>query len=193
MIEPKLGGWFQHYPRWVNDPEDAMRYILSEVNLRQDTLHLYGRDIPMPRKTAWVGDASYTYSGKRFDPEPWTPTLRALRQSLRVVEGIDFNTVLLNLYRDGKDSIAEHADDEPELGPSKDDVRVASISFGSERRFVLRSRASGEKWVFNLGAGDLFLMGGKLQQFYVHSVPKTAKPVGPRLNLTFRVVGRSGV
>jgi alkylated DNA repair dioxygenase AlkB len=96
--------------------------------------------------------------------------------------------VLANLYRDGRDSVGFHADDEPELGPSRDDIAIASLSLGAERRFVLKHRRSGARHLFELGHGALLVMTGRTQHHYVHAVPKTERPVQPRLNLTFRVI-----
>jgi alkylated DNA repair dioxygenase AlkB len=185
-MKAKLGGWFEHYLRWVKDSDAVLESLLEETPLRQDTIVIYGREVRMPRLTAWIGDASYTYSGKRFVPGAWTTTLLGLRERLERDFGVHYNSVLVNYYRDGRDSIGEHADDEPELGPSREDVRIASISLGAPRSFVLRSEK--ETFRFELGEGDLFLMGGDLQRRHTHYIPKTKRFVGPRLNLTFRVI-----
>jgi 2OG-Fe(II) oxygenase superfamily len=97
--------------------------------------------------------------------------------------GVDFNSCLANLYRDGSDSMGFHSDDEPELGP---EPIIASISLGARRRFVLRHRVSRERWSWNLGAGDLLVMRNESQRDYAHAVPKTSRRIGPRMNLTFR-------
>jgi alkylated DNA repair dioxygenase AlkB len=96
--------------------------------------------------------------------------------------------VLVNYYRDGRDAMGEHADDEPELGPATNDIRIASVSLGAPRRFVLRHRRTREVRAFALGEGSLLVMGGTTQQHYRHHVPRTRTPVGPRMNLTFRVI-----
>ncbi len=149
-----------------------------------------GTLIPAPRLTSFHGDAGcrHVYSGIAYEPVPFTELLLAIRARLRAATGYDWNSVLANLYRDGADSVGWHADDEPELGPSREDIAIASLSLGAPRRFVLKHRKSGARLAFELGYGALLVMTGRTQQHYVHAVPKTKLPVGPRLNLTFRVI-----
>ena len=139
--------------------------------------------MPTPRLTAWMGDHAYRYSGLTNEPQPWPPALATLRDRLSEELGAPFNSCLANLYRDGSDSMGYHADDEPELGPQP---VIASISLGARRRFALRHRTSRQRWTWELGEGDLLVMSGESQRDYLHAVPKTARPVGPRMNLTFR-------
>jgi alkylated DNA repair dioxygenase AlkB len=101
---------------------------------------------------------------------------------------LELNCVLVNLYRDGCDSVGFHADDEPELGPTRDDVVIASLSLGSLRRFVLKHVRDGRRLCYELGGGSLLCMRGRTQQRWVHALPKTAKPIGPRINLSYRFV-----
>jgi alkylated DNA repair dioxygenase AlkB len=140
-----------------------------------------------PRLTAWYADPglTYSYSGVTHHAVPWTRELRAIKQRAEAATGTTWNSLLLNLYRDGGDSIGFHADDEPELGTNP---VIGSISLGAERKFVLKHPASGEKLVFNLPHGSLLVMGGASQHHWRHGVPKTRKPVGPRINLTFRYI-----
>ena len=140
-----------------------------------------------PRLTAWYADPglTYSYSGVIHQASPWTPELLSVKGRVEAVAGTSWNSLLLNLYRDGQDSIGFHADDEPELGTNP---VVGSISLGAERRFVLKHPASGEKREFLLPHGSLLVMGGASQHHWRHGVPKTRKPVGPRINLTFRYV-----
>jgi alkylated DNA repair dioxygenase AlkB len=169
-----------------------MARLVQTLPLRAETLVLFGQRKTTPRLTSWHGDphARYAYSGRGFEPAPWTDELASLRERLRAATGIRYSGVLANYYRDGSDSMGWHADDERELGPSPDDIRVASISLGAPRRFVLRARDDrSHRLEFPLGHGDLLVMGGTTQRHFVHAVPKTARVVGPRLNLTFRVVG----
>lgn len=142
---------------------------------------------PFPRLTAWYADPglSYSYSGVTHHAVPWTPELLAVKARAEAVAGTTWNSLLLNLYRDGRDSIGFHADDEPELGINP---VIGSISLGAERRFVLKHPASGEKREFALPHGSLLVMSGASQHHWRHGVPKTRKPVGPRINLTFRLV-----
>lgn len=163
--------------------------LLSETPWQQDWITLYGKRHPLPRLTAWYGDAGtiYTYSGITMQPQAWTPTLLALKTALERVAQTAFNSVLLNYYRTGQDSMGWHSDDEPELGPNP---IIASLSLGGTRRFVLRHRCDRtvEKVEFALGHGSLLIMQGTTQHFWQHQVPKTAKPTAPRINLTFRAI-----
>jgi len=170
-------------PGWVVDPEAVFVRLQQETTWEQHTITLFGRTVPTPRLTAWTGDVAYRYSGISNEPQPWTPTLAALRDRLVAELGSPFNSCLANLYRDGTDSMGEHSDDEPELGPRP---TIASVSLGARRRFVLRHRATGQRWSYDLGAGDLLVMRAESQSDYRHAVPKTRRPVGPRMNLTFR-------
>jgi alkylated DNA repair dioxygenase AlkB len=142
---------------------------------------------PFPRLTAWYADPglTYSYSGVTHRAIPWTPELLAVKLRAEAVADTTWNSLLLNLYRDGRDSIGFHADDEPELGTNP---VIGSISLGAERRFILKHPASGEKLEFALPHGSLLVMGGTSQHHWRHGVPKSAKPVGPRINLTFRYI-----
>ncbi|GAB5541235.1 MAG: alpha-ketoglutarate-dependent dioxygenase AlkB [Sandaracinaceae bacterium] len=191
MTETRFGdGWVRLREGFVPDHAALMETLRATLPLRAETLVLFGREVTTPRLTSWHGDPGcvYRYSGRRFAPAPWTDALAALRARLREACGVDFNSVLANYYRDGADSMGAHADDEPELGPSPADVRIASISLGARRRFLLRPRAGGASIPYSLGEGSLLEMGGTLQRTHTHRVPKTKREVGPRLNLTFRVI-----
>jgi alkylated DNA repair dioxygenase AlkB len=184
------GGWIELVPGFVPDHERVMANLVAELPLRQEEVHIAGKRVLTPRLTSWHGDPEsvYRYSGRTFVPAPWTDELTAIRDALVRVTGVRFDSVLANYYRDGRDGMGAHSDDEPELGPSPEDVRIASVSLGARRRFVLRHKRRDETHELSLGEGDLLVMGGTLQRFYKHHVPKTAKPVGPRLNLTYRVI-----
>jgi alkylated DNA repair dioxygenase AlkB len=140
---------------------------------------------PFPRLTAWYADAglTYSYSGVTHQALPWTESLTEVRRLVQEAAATPFNSVLLNFYRDGQDSIGYHTDAEPELGVNP---AIASISLGSVRQFVLKHIKSGEKLKYVLAHGSLLLMGGTCQHHWVHGVPKTKAVVGPRINLTFR-------
>jgi alkylated DNA repair dioxygenase AlkB len=146
---------------------------------------------PFPRLTAWYADSglTYSYSGVTHQAVPWTPELLVVKQRAAAAAGTTWNSLLLNLYRDGRDSIGFHADDEPELGINP---VIGSISLGAERRFVLKHPASGESLEFNLPNGSLLVMGGTTQHHWRHGVPKTRRPVGPRINMTFRFIRFTG-
>lgn len=152
---------------------------------QQRTIAMFGRDIPEPRLTSWHGDpqARYCYSGRDNDPLPWTPALQRLREALQQV-GVPSNSVLANLYRDGADHMGWHADDEPELDPL-----IGSLSLGAVRRMQFRPRPRGPiALTLDLTPGSLLVMAGGTQINYHHRIPATRRPVGPRINLTFRTI-----
>ena len=178
-------GCVDYRPGWVPDHLALLDRLTAEITWEQLTITLFGRTVPTPRLTAWMGEAAYTYSGVVNQPGPWPEALAVLRRRLSAELGVDLNSCLANLYRDGSDSMGFHSDDEPELGP---EPTIASVSLGARRRFVLRHRTTRERWTWDLGAGDLLVMRDESQRDYAHAVPKTAHPVGPRMNLTFRTV-----
>jgi alkylated DNA repair dioxygenase AlkB len=184
------GAWVTFEADFVPEHQALMASLLATLPLRQESIVLFGRTVAMPRLTSWHGDpgSTYAYSGRVFAPAPWTPELALLRDRLVLREDCPFNSVLVNHYRDGSDSMGEHADDEPELGPSVDDVRIASVSLGAMRRFVLRHRRTRKVHPFHLGGGSLLVMGGTTQRFFRHHLPRTRSAVEPRMNLTFRVI-----
>jgi len=164
--------------------------LLTNTQWGQGEIKLYGRVYSEPRLTAWHGDEGkrYSYSGLTLHPLPWTETLLAIKTRVDEAAGVTFNSVLLNLYRDGRDSNGWHQDNEPELGRNP---VIASVSFGAARRFQMRhkQRADLPRLDIDLEHGSLLLMAGPTQHFWQHQIPKTAKPVGQRINLTFRVIG----
>ena len=177
------GGWIRYWENFL-PPADAERHfdvLRRDVRWEQFRNHLW----TFPRLTAFVADAgvAYRYSGVTHTGAGWPPALREIRDAVEQRSGAQFNGVLLNLYRDGSDSMGRHYDAEPELGRNP---LVASVSLGAVRRFVLRHRADGDKRVIDLASGSLLLMGGTLQHHWTHELPKTARPVGERINLTFR-------
>jgi hypothetical protein len=162
------------------------------IALRQNIAwkHESGRfNRPFPRLTAQYGDAgvSYKYSGVVFPCLPWTEDLARIRKLVETAADAPFNSVLLNFYRGGSDSMGFHSDDEPELGLNP---IVPSISLGAVRRFVLRHKKSRKKIEYQLAHGSLLIMGGTIQHFWAHMIPKTKQPVGERINLTFRNILR---
>jgi alkylated DNA repair dioxygenase AlkB len=164
---------------------EVMQRLLEETAWREETVVVYGKRHLQPRLTAWHGDAAYTYSGLRLAPVPFTPLLQVIRAAVEQATGHRFNSVLLNYYRNERDSMGMHSDDEPELGP---EPAIASLSFGATRTFVLRHKASKRAVRLSLEAGSLLLMAGKLQQNWLHGINKLTRPTGPRLNLTFRFI-----
>jgi len=171
--------------------EEAGRYfnvLHDEVEWKQEEAFLFGKRQPIPRLTAWFGDnqRTYTYSGIKMTPTPWTEVLAEIRDRTAMVAETKFNSVLLNLYRDGQDSVGWHADNESELGPAP---TIGSVSLGETRRFHFRHiHGSQETVSVELHHGDVVVMRGSTQQIWQHQVPKTQRTVGPRINLTFRTV-----
>lgn len=169
-------------PRDVADA--LLAEFMADTPWRQETTMMYGRELPVPRLTSWHGDADYTYSNRRHVAAPWTPSLLRLKELAEAEAQTRFNSVLLNLYRDGRDSVAWHADDEADLGPAP---IVASISLGAPRAFKLKHRRNEYKpLTLTLDHGSCLVMGAGLQHDWLHAVPKTERPVGPRVNLTYR-------
>lgn len=163
--------------------------LAEDIAWQQDAISLYGKQIPLPRLTAWYGDPNraYTYSGIAMQPQPWTALLLEIKTVVETLAQVPFNSVLLNYYRTGQDGVSWHADDEPELKPG---YPIASVSFGGTRRFMLKHKTQKElpKVTLPLASGSVLLMLGALQQHWLHQIPKTQKFVEPRINLTFRLI-----
>jgi alkylated DNA repair dioxygenase AlkB len=165
----------------------VMNQLIDEVPWRAENIVVWGKTYPQPRLIAWYGDVGmiYTYSGIQLEPLAWTRTLLDIKSRIEAVAGTDFNSVLLNYYRDQRDSMGLHSDDEPELGERP---ILASLSLGEERIFVLKhKRAKALKPVrLKLASGSLLLMRGETQRYWKHGIDKETRPCGPRVNLTFR-------
>lgn len=179
-----------YYPDFFAKEEaDKIFTELLETTLwKQDTITVFGKTHPQPRLTALYGndDKPYSYSNITMQPQPWNNLLQKIKDQIETVCKTHFTTVLLNLYRDGKDSNGWHADNEKELGRNP---VIASISFGAERAFHLQHNSDkNEKIKIILEHGSLLLMEGATQHYWKHQIPKTAKPINPRINLTFRVI-----
>lgn len=171
------------------EADRLLQWLLDSLDWQRWQVRIAGRLLDSPRLSAWYGDAdaAYGYSGIRLVPQPMPAPLAGLRERLRSALGADFNGVLVNLYRDGADSMGWHSDDERELGA---EPLIASLSLGAPRRFLLRHRRQRELDTLRLelGHGSLLVMAGATQRCWRHSLPKTRRPVGPRVNLTFRRV-----
>ncbi len=170
--------------------DHMLETLMSELNWSQPKLRMHGRWVPVPRMQVWMGDeaSSYTYSNQVFKPEPWHPSVKSLKNTITRELGQSFNSVLCNLYRDGQDSVAWHADDEPELNP---DAVIASYSLGATRSFQLKpkhDKSSGIRHRYFLPHNSLLVMTSDIQQAWLHQVPKTKKVDHPRINLTFREI-----
>jgi alkylated DNA repair dioxygenase AlkB len=176
-------GWLLYDSSFIPSAEADVLFVLLRETVPWNQEGTLGRKFP--RLTAWFADpgVSYSYSGVTHEAVPWTPELLAVKVRVEAAAGTTWNSLLLNLYRDGRDSIGFHADDEPELGTNP---IIGSVSLGAERKFVLKHPSSGERLEMNLPHGSLLVMGGATQHHWRHGVPKTTRPVGPRINLTFR-------
>ena len=181
------GAQLRYAPDWLPAElaDELLATLRDAVPWETHRIRLFGRWVDSPRLSCWMGDAeaAYTYSGARFEPHPWPATLRELRRRLADELGCEFNSVLANRYRDGRDCMGWHSDNEASLGP---EPVIASVSLGASRRFVLKHRQAAPKLELSLSHGSLLLMGGETQANYRHALPRTAKPVGERINLTFR-------
>lgn len=176
---------------WICERDGLFDELLAWPDWEQQEIVLFGRRVSQPRLTAWFGvamDAATRY--RTMKPSvPWPPSLVEVRDAVSAHAGVEFNSALANLYRDGQDSVAWHADDEPALGA---EPVIASVSLGATRRFALRRRDNTARFALDLGHGDLLVMSDRTQRRWVHAVPKTHRSVGPRINLTFRFYGALG-
>lgn len=180
--------WLRHEPQWLAAPEaDGLFATLrEELRWEQREIVMFGRRVMQPRLIAWAGPLPYRYSGQTLPPRPAPATLQRLSERVCAACGHRFNHVLANLYRDGRDSMGMHSDDEPELGP---EPLVASVSLGAPRRFVYAPKEDRrDRRSLSLGHGALLVMGGRFQHHFVHGLPKTTRRTNGRLSLTFRRV-----
>lgn len=170
-----------------SESDILLKGLRNKIVWKQESMNMYGRKIDFPRLTAWYGknDKSYSFSGITLQPLPWTSEILRIKSKTEPIAKTVFNSVLLNLYRNGNDSISWHTDAEKELGINP---IIASVNFGATRKFQLRHIKTKEKLEIELTHGSLLIMQGELQHFWQHQVPKTSKPVGERINLTFRVI-----
>ena len=169
--------------------DELFASLQTDIPWKQEPIVLFGKEMMQPRLTAWVGDegVSYTYSGITMTPHPWTPELLLIKNQIETISPVQFNSVLLNYYRDGQDSMGWHQDKEPELGPNP---VIGSVSFGATRPFQLqhKRRKDVPRLDIPLSHGSFLLMQGATQHHWRHRIPKTQKPLGPRINLTFRKI-----
>jgi alkylated DNA repair dioxygenase AlkB len=187
------GGDWRYDPAFLPRPEaDALfEALLALPDWAHDTVRLFGKEHLTPRLVAWYGDSGtdYRYSGTVHHPLPWPQCLSELRERLARDENLSFDSVLANHYRDGRDSMGWHSDDERELGTCP---VIASVSVGATRRFLLRHRTRRdiETVELELAHGSLLVMRGTTQRHWKHSLPKSARCKRARVNLTFRQVLR---
>lgn len=180
--------------KWI-EPDKALElfgFLKESIPFTQESLVLFGKEKMQPRLLSYHGDseAVYSYSGRRYEPKPWTAELKRIRDRLESESVYRFNAVLVNYYRDGNDSMGFHADDERELGRYP---VVATVSLGAERTFVLKPKDGGEERErVSLKNGSLLIMRGDTQHVWKHGIPKQPSKTDGRISLTFRRVYRTG-
>jgi alkylated DNA repair dioxygenase AlkB len=184
FLENNLGDWKK--VDWKNTQPDEV--VWKNIEWKHEEIKMFGKMILQPRFTAWYGDENktYRYSGLTMKPLPWNENLLFLKEKIEKIAKVEFNSVLLNWYRDGKDHMGWHTDNEAELGKNP---TIASLNFGATRRFLLRKNDNHEEKIeLLLHHGSFLLMRGEIQHFWHHSVPKSLKINESRVNLTFRVI-----
>jgi len=179
-----------YYPNlFQHDAADGLfAELYEQIAWQQETITMHGKQMPVPRLSAWYGDKGkdYTYSGILHKAQPWNKSLLTIKQAVEAVANTTFNSVLCNLYRNEKDSVAWHSDDEPELGKTP---IIASVSFGAERYFQFRRKDdTAKKFHLNLAHGSCLIMQGKTQECWQHQIAKLSEAISPRINLTFRAI-----
>ena len=181
--------WLDFEPDWLSAGEAAraLAAVRAEVTWAEREIVLYGKRIMQPRLVGWAGEVAYRYSGQTLEPRPFTNTVRALTDRVNEFAGARFNHVLLNRYRDGRDNMGMHADDEPELGP---EPVVATLSLGATRRLTLLPRRprDGERRALELPSGSLLVMRGACQRQFRHGIPREPRVTEERVSLTFRLI-----
>jgi len=169
------------------DPTDSWKDFLTGAHLDQKPIRIFGKEVLQPRLTGFFGEqgVAYQYSNQTMLAEPWGGWLKNISEKCSKLSGTEFNSVLVNYYRDGQDSIGLHADDEKELGTNPN---IASLSYGATRKIVFKHNKNGTKLEIILEHGDLLLMQGTLQHNWKHQLPKTKRTQEGRFNLTFRKI-----
>lgn len=179
----------RYFPSFLaaQDAKSLLDTLWTELLWRQQKIRLFGKEVMQPRLICWQSDpgVNYSYSGLDLFHSPWHPKLNALRSKMHSELGLVFNSVLVNAYRNGQDSMGWHSDDEPELGNAP---TIASISLGAERMFRVRGKRARRSVGLTLENGSLLLMSGEFQARNQHSVPKSKKVRDLRINLTFRQI-----
>jgi alkylated DNA repair dioxygenase AlkB len=175
------GAWVDHLPGWVSGSDAVLDVLLGDIGWREDRRQMYEREVAVPRLLRW-------YGGRETLPHALLTDARAeLNRYYGAELGGQFVSAGMCLYRDGRDSVAWHGD---RIGRGRSaDTMVAIVSFGSPRPLMLRPVGGGQSLKFPLGHGDLVVMGGSCQRTWEHCIPKTAKPVGPRVSVQFRPAG----
>lgn len=170
------------------EADQLQQILLRDIVWQQEFIELYGRTHKVPRMTAWYGDpgVTYQYSGITAQSRPWIPALLTIKKRIEGIASASFNSVLLNHYRDGADSMAWHADDEPELGRNP---VIGSVSLGQTRILQMKHKTDkSQKQAIPLGNGSFLLMQGRVQHHWLHKIAKSRRPMAGRINLTYRLI-----
>ncbi len=171
----------------AREADRLFQSLLDAIPWRTATLTIAGQKRPLPRLQCWMADQgrSYSYSGLKLSPHPWNPDVLRIKARLEQLCEHSFNSVLLNYYRGGSDSVSWHADDETELGPNP---IVASVSLGAQRtlEFKPKFNLTTPKKQIVLGSGSILIMGKTIQTNWLHKIPKISGTIDPRISLTFR-------
>lgn len=168
--------------------DHLFQHLIDTIDWKQDYINMYGKQLPLPRLSAWYGDTNkpYTYSGLTLRPHSWTEMLMLIKNRIESIARTSFTSVLINRYRNGRDYVGWHTDAEKELGQNP---IIASVNFGATRKFQLRRIDDhNKKFEVELKHGTFLLMRGTTQHYWQHQVPKTNQKIGERLNLTFRTI-----
>ena len=195
LLDEEGNGYLQLYRRFFSTTESDFYFsnLKAHIPWRQDNIIIAGRSIAIPRLQAWYGDpeAHYGYSGLALVPLPFLPSLLSIKQKIEGILQLEFNSLLANLYRDQRDSVGWHSDNEDGLGRNP---AIASVSFGETRRFSLKPKNKNKNknksgtLHLDLGHGDLLLMAGNTQHLWQHQVGKSQQICKERINLTFRKI-----
>tara|TARA_B100001248_G_C27399224_1_gene468535 strand:+ start:10701 stop:11327 length:627 start_codon:yes stop_codon:yes gene_type:complete len=184
-----------YWPRFFTAREAnlLLRSLIEQIPWKQNKIRFYGKESLVPRLESWHGEPGirYAYSGIEMEAKPWTQDLLTIKSAIEQVSSTTYNSVLINYYRDGKDRVAWHSDDEKELGRNP---VIGSVSLGAQRKFKLRHKQfkeNGLKHDILLQNGSFLLMHGATQHHWMHEIPRTALPIESRVNLTFRVIRES--
>ena len=182
-------GEYLYFPHFFERSiaDQYLQRFIDNIEWRQESMNMYGKQVLFPRLTSWYGDNDkpYSFSGITLNPHAWSEELLFIKSKIEPICETVFNSVLLNLYRDGNDSISWHTDAEKELGRNP---LIASVNFGAERKFQIKHNETGEIHDIILKHGSLLIMRGELQHYWKHQVPKQKTLNKPRVNLTFRLI-----
>ena len=175
-----------YYPDVVENHAELMLQLIDTLPWKRAESNMYGKTFPVPRDEVWVGDKPYVYSRRVYEPQPWSSILLPLKALAEEYAGVQYDSVLLNLYRSGEDKVAWHCDCEPTMSAEHP---ICSVSLGATRRFQVRAKAKDSTiHTYELASGSIAIMAAGMQQEWLHQVPSQPKITEPRINLTFRVM-----